>query len=518
MSEGNGVPQPVPQPPPVTGSEVRDNSPESTAAGPRGYVRLAWLAVALFAGIIIFLQNVAPRGGNAATVQEGARLVIQELQMRLVVGMWHTLATNKEVADETREDTRKTVLRQAASFNRNAIDQRLRSMIVLGEVAGPERAVEEMAELEKKIEEAGYTPTPAESVHIDILRRLYQDFADGRHDPFTVGPEERMRLLDDFGWFGELALNPSLGEDAAPSPERLRAIDAAKRTFQTAATVAVVLVGVIVVGVLGLFMLGLRAWMGRWRDQLGPPVAHHGIYVETFALWIGVYVALLFAVPHVLSGFVSSNVASGTAMLLSLLVLAWPVCRGVRWRQVRADIGLHFGRQPFLEPTYGIISYAFCLAILPLGVIYMMALTTIRTWLAAPIAEHDPFRPDPTLAHPVVEQFSRGEVADWLPLLIMVGFIAPLMEEIMFRGCLYRHLRDGTRGWKFWSFVASAVVVNMLFGIVHPQGVLAAPLLASLAGGFVIAREWRGTLVPAVIAHGINNTFVLGLLMLMLMR
>jgi membrane protease YdiL (CAAX protease family) len=34
------------------------------------------------------------------------------------------------------------------------------------------------------------------------------------------------------------------------------------------------------------------------------------------------------------------------------------------------------------------------------------------------------------------------------------------------------------------------------------------PALMGLAMAFTLAREWRGTLLPAMIAHGLNNGLV----------
>ena len=79
----------------------------------------------------------------------------------------------------------------------------------------------------------------------------------------------------------------------------------------------------------------------------------------------------------------------------------------------------------------------------------------------------------------------------------------------MFRGVLYRHVRDATRRAGIGGFLFSAIVVNTIFAIVHPQGLFAAPALAmALAFGFTLAREWRGTLIPAMIAHAINNALM----------
>src|SRR5262249_52979121 len=59
------------------------------------------------------------------------------------------------------------------------------------------------------------------------------------------------------------------------------------------------------------------------------------------------------------------------------------------------------------------------------------------------------------------------------------------------------------------SFLLSAFVVSFLFAVVHPQGFVAIPALMSLAFGFAIFREWRGSLLPCMVAHGISNGLML---------
>jgi membrane protease YdiL (CAAX protease family) len=76
----------------------------------------------------------------------------------------------------------------------------------------------------------------------------------------------------------------------------------------------------------------------------------------------------------------------------------------------------------------------------------------------------------------------------------------------MFRGVLYRHLRDATSSVGYvGSVLASALATSFVFAAIHPQGWIAVPALMSLAMAFTLAREWRGTLLPSMIAHGINN-------------
>jgi membrane protease YdiL (CAAX protease family) len=76
-------------------------------------------------------------------------------------------------------------------------------------------------------------------------------------------------------------------------------------------------------------------------------------------------------------------------------------------------------------------------------------------------------------------------------------------------------LREATGRWRRGlSVLASAAVVSFIFAVVHPQGILAVPALMALAVGFSLAREWRGTLVPSMVGHGLNNFMVTVLLLL----
>ena len=102
-----------------------------------------------------------------------------------------------------------------------------------------------------------------------------------------------------------------------------------------------------------------------------------------------------------------------------------------------------------------------------------------------------------------------GELGGPKSALVM----APIVEETMFRGVLHRHLRDAT-AWLGYaaSALASATVASLMFAAIHPQGWIAAPILMSLAFAFTLFREWRGTLVPAMVAHSISNGLVMWLL------
>jgi membrane protease YdiL (CAAX protease family) len=101
--------------------------------------------------------------------------------------------------------------------------------------------------------------------------------------------------------------------------------------------------------------------------------------------------------------------------------------------------------------------------------------------------------------------------------LAVASLGAPIVEETMFRGVLYRHLREATKGWGTALSILLGVGINAtIFAAVHPQGLLAVPALASIGAGLTLAREWRGSLVAPMVAHGFHNGLMLTVVILAL--
>ena len=87
----------------------------------------------------------------------------------------------------------------------------------------------------------------------------------------------------------------------------------------------------------------------------------------------------------------------------------------------------------------------------------------------------------------------------------------------MFRGLLYRYLRERSRHRGLIpSAVLSALFSSFLFAAIHPQGLAVVPVLMGLACGFCLAREWRGSLLSSMAAHGLNNYVALSMARLVL--
>jgi membrane protease YdiL (CAAX protease family) len=115
-------------------------------------------------------------------------------------------------------------------------------------------------------------------------------------------------------------------------------------------------------------------------------------------------------------------------------------------------------------------------------------------------------------SHPIQDEIASAGAGQLLSLLVIAAVIVPPIEEIVFRGVLYRHLREAFgRVGSLLGFAAAALASSLLFAALHPQGLGFVPILASLAVAFCIARELTGSVVPAIVAHGVSNAAIVAL-------
>lgn len=85
---------------------------------------------------------------------------------------------------------------------------------------------------------------------------------------------------------------------------------------------------------------------------------------------------------------------------------------------------------------------------------------------------------------------------------VMFVFIAPVAEELFFRGFFYGSLRT-----KFPTVLA-ALIGGTVFGLIHAStGLSAVPILIVLGIILCLVREKTGSLYPCIGIHALNNTF-----------
>jgi len=472
----------------------------------------AWGVILALVTLAMFAQG---RRQQAREEDQSDRLgtIIMRIQGRLLVG-------SRALFADMPQNEANDPLAQAHALNTGSLDQRLRYVVLVGELAGATEALQQLTLLREKLRDQRIEPSAEQAAVLDILERLYQEYELGDLAAPSVSALERQRLREQLDWFGDLALAPGSQQAAIPpgnaNETRETVLAAARRTAVTLLGFVGLGVMLAFVGLIGLILFGVFLCMGKVRGGMECGNPHYGVYAETFALWLVLFSGFALGAAY-LPVEVPSLLLSGCAMLLSLIALAWPVIRGIPWRQVRHEIGWCAGRHPAVEPPIGLGCYLMTLPLLALGVIVTFLLLLLQKELTGGGPDVDGFAPNHGPAHPVVIDIAFGTWRDRVLIFLLACVVAPLVEETMFRGVLYRHMRELSAGLgTIFSVLLSATLVSFLFAAVHPQGVVAIPALMALAFGFTLAREWRGTLVPAMVAHGVNNGLVMLLFLLVL--
>jgi membrane protease YdiL (CAAX protease family) len=475
----------------------------------KGWAILSWVVILLtVAGIVG--QRYLPLGEQAAEQADAQgvriRLVLLELQGRYFVGASQLLGP---LGGDLTKDLPK--------LNRGSVDQRLHWMTLSGEMAGPAATLEHLNQFNELCRKNQVELTPTQERLRTILGRLYHDYDRGQFQAPSVAEADRAFLVEQMGWFGDLATHPRESDDVAGRQNAIRP------TFFTLGAVlgGIALAGLFTlagsVGAILSFVLALQR-MVSWRIATGSP--NGGVYAETFALWLLGYYGV-----SVLAGLALPNVPhllrAGAVMLASLAVLGWPMLRGVSWRQLRRDIGLTCEANPLVEIAAGVWCYIINLPLVAFGVAMTVVMMLLQAKLLAGDGNGGPAGFDTTAepAHPIMQYLSDGDWSSRLQIFVLASVIAPLVEEIMFRGLLHRHLREMTRRCgPIISALATAIVVSFLFAAIHPQGLVAIPPLMFMACGFSLAREWRGSLLPSMFAHGMSNATVMTVAMIALSK
>ena len=407
-------------------------------------------------------------------------------------------------------------------LNVGSLAQRQRFIVLAAELAGPAAARSRLEELDRLID----APTVGEPLTLDpdqatvqrVLHELYPAGLDELDEEqarvvaakATISDLDREVVADRLGWFGRLAVSGLSGQDTEVRDGLMASATAVAIAIFSVATVGI---GGLVVGFAGLVLAVVMMFLGRLRSGLGAARGGHCIYAETFAIWFVLFVGLqdlIALVPD--TGLHMGLFVAGFP--LSLLALAWPVVRGISWGDVRRDIGWTLGARPALEPLIGLGGYLVTLPILGLGMVITFLLMAMQGLLAG---EADTFAPAGGPVHPIIVYMSGPDIGPKLLVLVLAAVAAPLVEETMFRGVLYRHLRGATGPLGLaLSVILSTLINTALFAAIHPQGWVAAPALMGLACGMTLVREWRGTLIPSMVIHGVSNALVMAMLWTML--
>lgn len=450
-------------PPPASPGPPRD--PGSGGAG-----FLAWLVLIAAVGITMWVQWLGPA---PATVQDemsspGGLIMIAG---RYAVG---GSAAGEKLGGEIGDQLAETLEQFAVTP-----EDKLRAAIVRAELLGPDSAIEELDGVEAELADAD-APAYAPELRTDV--------SELRRSLVSGVPEFSEGFYDRHGWFAKLAAVRTL-DDTDPAREAV--LGQGKQTF------AVAVGGILGAGVLGVigFVLSIIAVVmlarRRLRTYYRPHAPGGSVYLEVFALFLLSFLGVSYAAGAIQS----STGADYSRYLIWLLVLVpfWARLRGADRAMFKDAMGWHTGRGVFREIGAGVVGYVTCLPIFALGIGATLILAAIVSLFQSGDAPSAP----PT--HPILNEIQAGNVWAMLGVYLVASVWAPFVEESLFRGALFHHLRGRLHP------LLAALAVGFVFAAIHPQGLIAIPALMSLGVVFCLLREWRGSLIAPMTAHALHN-------------
>ncbi|MFN7020175.1 MAG: lysostaphin resistance A-like protein [Phycisphaerales bacterium] len=326
----------------------------------------------------------------------------------------------------------------------------------------------------------------------------------------SLSAEQVAGLKSRHGWFAEVLL--SAGDPG--SALVLTAKRQATRFMVLALVLGSVMVLAFLAGSVLLIVAAVMLAQGRLRARMvrPPPIESDrprwaaNVWLETVCVFAGGFLA----VKLVLLALQANNAGGPTLTAVALggnwaltTAIFWPVVRGLGWRDWRERIGWRTNRPGASgfarEVGCGLLGYLCALPVMVATVLAAFIIGILIKFLTG----HEPI--SPRQVNKVEELLSGGP---WITLVVVLLAVvwAPVVEESIFRGALYRHLRRG------WSVLAAGLVTSLAFAAMHPYALLQMIVVGALGIVFALVREWRGSIIPCAVAHFVQNTVAVTML------
>lgn len=441
-----------------------------------------WWVAGLALAWVIFMNQVGGKAAPApATIESPTQLDPQAITTKLVVKL--------SKFGTTTPGDRAMLIREIEKADPSPVG-RFRAAVAAGEIVGIEEASSRLDQI-KVGELRGHDESPDAAAEANLAEDIETLRAILRGEAVTEDASKGLAARH--GYFARLAT--SLGKPDS-DPERARLIGGVGRFITLILMVGLVAVVAVVGGITAFGVMVWRWSKGREQSAFVPPTPGGSVYVESLAVFIAA-----FALMHVL--YDAWNVGVNTRLALQWLLLPltlWPVFRGVPLAEFRRQIGWHAGRGVLREIGAGVVGY---FAGLP--VFFVAVCVAVITLVIVQLLSGDKSPP-----RNAVQELIGGAGTGTLVMLFFLATVwAPIVEETVFRGAFYRHLRGR------WGVAISGVVSAAGFGLMHGY---ALPLMIPIVAlGFVFAmvREWRGSLLGCMVGHWLHNTTLLSVTFLL---
>ncbi len=335
---------------------------------------------------------------------------------------------------------------------------------------------------------------------MQTLRRIYAG------ELVSVNDADRQRLRDRHGWFADVAM--TFGKEDS-DVQRIALLSGGLALML--GICFILLAGfVAVVGGLGCFVaMVILISSGKVRRRFVAPAPGGSFGWEILAVFLAAFLGFK-AVASLVAVAVSKDGTPpewfATAVLLGqwsiALVVFFPLLRGVPFGEFRRLVGWTAPRGVWREIAAGVFGYFAGLPLVFGALLVSLALNVLMQKLSG----HEAGPPE----NPILELAGRGTTLVLLLLFTLAAIWAPIVEETVFRGGLFRALRARM------GFVLAAIVSALVFGFMHGYPVQLLGPVIMIGFVFALMREWRGSIVGPMVGHFLNNATILAIVFLIL--
>ncbi len=513
---------------------------EKQGFGIKKYSTLPWVAYSVItAGILayMFLPAIAARYRPAVkekVTQMNVKLPMQEPHYAMSVQAKGLILFTENEQLFTKEDGNKVdlsgILGQVESLKFEAPEKPnlarwQRALFVIQDISGRDVAIQSAKELEAMLSEKQiFYQSEEDRIVQPVIEAYFADASlDGPAAVESLSRQQKQILQTHLKWFGLLALAPKGTADLERRSLVMKS--ALKGTVQVAFMPVLYIFGLIFGSLLLFCFFTVR------RDRYRVGLGNENLYAGSFGCWIWLFLGFQILMPFIMIKIAPSYtlLGSGIAFLLSLVCVAWPVYKGESWRKTCYAIGWHKGDGLLVESFYGFLAYFMTMPIIIVALIFtlfmfspivggsfsgiLFVLKKLGTPEGGAIL---------AAAHPIVSIALQADFQTACMILFLACVCAPLVEETVFRGILYHHLRETTSPlWErksvmkaaFYSVAISTTINAFVFAAIHPQGLQGIPVLMAGAIGMTMARQFRGSLISPIVMHAIMNFVTLGTVM-----
>lgn len=383
----------------------------------------------------------------------------------------------------------------------------VRLIMLSAEYEGAQQALDRIQALRAQIDTRANDPdNPREpdQLILDELTALETVYVIG---PDALADDQRDQLSARYGHIGKVSLTFGLSDT---HPSRAPLITGYMPIVLLGGLAMLVVVLGPLLGLIALIIGIVYLSTGRLRLRNHVPAKGGSVFLETYALFVGGFLVMS------VGGFYAAHSASMSwfaqnSLLIQwvlLLTVFWGLMRGMRSKDWRKAIGLHRGQGVLKEIGCGLVAYLASLPVYIIGVIITAILLISKELIQTSMNQGVPLDPVP-LTNPVFEMIAYSGWFQIMLLFILATTWAPIVEEAIFRGALFRHLRSSMH------WVVAAFISATLFAFMHDYGPLMVAPLIALGFMFAFMREWRGSLIAPMTAHFLHNFTLMAFMILL---